>query len=97
MSQVATKRKLALRHESVKVLARFREAGSVLQGTQEGTCEGFSIELSIDGDARAEEIVKLVRLAHRMCFTENALSRVVKVTASHLFNGQPLEVDSTER
>lgn len=70
----------------------FREEGSVLAGTQRGTCEGFTIELSVDGEENAEEFIKLARLAHRMCFTEDALSRVVKVTASHVFNGQTIDV-----
>lgn len=94
MSQVAAKKKLALQNESVTVSARFREEGSVLQGTQEGTCEAFSIQLSIDGDEPVEEIATLVRLAHKMCFTEDALTQVVPVEANHLFNGQPLELRS---
>jgi len=65
----------------------------VLGGTQKGICEDFSIELSIDGDETQEEIAKLIRLAHRMCFTESALSNVVKITSSHVFNGQPLDVE----
>ncbi len=92
MSQVAAKKKLTLQNESVTVTARFREEGSVLQGTQDGTCEGFSIQLSLDGDEAVEEIVALVRLAHKMCFTEDALTREINVEVSHLFNGQPLEV-----
>lgn len=93
VSQVAAKKRLTLRNESVKVLAHFREEGSVLGGTQKGICERFSIELSIDGEEPLEEIIKLVRLAHRMCFTESALSHKVELTSSHLFNGQPLEID----
>ena len=93
MSQVAAKKRLILRNERVKVIAHFREEGSVLAGTQNGICEDFLIELSIDGDMPQEEIAMLIRLAHRMCFTESALSNVVKVTSSHVFNGQPLEVD----
>ncbi|MGQ0569037.1 MAG: hypothetical protein ACT4P5_05815 [Armatimonadota bacterium] len=77
-------------------MARFREEGSVLAGTQRGTCEGFAIELSIDGDERPEDIAKLMGLAHGMCFTEDTLSRVVKLTASHLFNGQPINVALVE-
>jgi uncharacterized OsmC-like protein len=92
VSQVAAKKRLTLHNERVKVIAHFREEGSVLGGTQEGMCEGFSIELSIDGDEPEEVIATLIRLAHRMCFTESALSNVVKITSSHLFNGQHLEV-----
>ena len=93
MSQVAAKKRLILRNERVKVIAHFREEGSVLGGTQKGICEDFSIELSIDSDVSAEEIATLIRLAHRMCFTESAISNVVKITSNHLFNGKTLEVD----
>ena len=65
----------------------------MLGGTQKGICEDFSIELSIDGDEPEEVIATLIRLAHRMCFTESALSNIVEITSTHLFNGQQLEVD----
>ena len=93
MSQVAAKKRLTLRNESVKVTAHFREEGSVLGGTQKGTCEDFSIELSIESDAQVEEIAILIRLAHRMCFTESALTNEIKITSSHVFNGRLIEVD----
>lgn len=93
MSQVAAKKRLTLRNERVKVIAHFKEEGSVLGGTQKGICEDFSIQLSIDGDMPKEEITALIRLAHRMCFTESALSNVVNITSSHIFNGQSLEAD----
>jgi hypothetical protein len=64
-----------------------------LGGTQKGLCEDFSIELSIDGDVPQEEITVLIRLAHRMCFTESALLNVVKIRSTHVFNGQVLEVE----
>ena len=84
---------MALRNERVKVIAHFREEGSVLGGTQKGICEDFLIELSIDGDMLQEEIAMLIRLAHSMCFTESALSNVIKIKSNHLFNGQLIEVD----
>ena len=96
MSQVAAKRRLTLRNEKVSVVAHFEEGGSVLAGTQQGACKGFSIELSIEGDEKVEDIVKLIRMAHRMCFTESTLSNVVEVKTSHLFNSQPIEVSSAE-
>jgi len=91
VSQVAAKKRLTLRNERVKVIAHFKEEGSVLGGTQKGICEDFSIELSIDGDESQEEIISLIHLAHQMCFTESALSNVVKITSTHSFNGQLLE------
>jgi len=77
-------------------VAHFEEEGSVLAGTQQGTCKGFSIELSIEGDEQVEDIIKLIRVAHRMCFTESTLSNAVEVKKSHLFNGQPIDVGTAE-
>jgi organic hydroperoxide reductase OsmC/OhrA len=96
VSQVAAKRRLTLRNEKVSVVAHFEEAGSVLAGTQQGTCKGFSIELSIEGDESLEDIAKLIRMAHRMCFTESALTQAAEVKANHLFNGQPIDVNAFE-
>jgi len=92
VSQVAAKKKLKLHDERAKVVAHFREQGSVLRGTAEGFCEGFEIELHIESDEPAVEIAELIRLAHRMCFTEVALAGPVKLTQRHRLNGQPFEV-----
>jgi organic hydroperoxide reductase OsmC/OhrA len=92
VSQVAAKKKLTLRDERVKVMAYFRESGSVLAGTKVGQCQGFEIEVSIESDAAAEDIAGLIRLAHRMCFTEDALSGKIELTTRHLLNGQPLDL-----
>lgn len=93
MSQVAAKKRLTLQDERVKVVAHFREEGAVLAGTQKGICEGFTIELFINGNMSDKEMMTLIRLAHQMCFTESALSSEVQLTLRHFFNGQPLHVD----
>lgn len=88
MSQVAAKKRLALKDERVKVVAHFREQGAVLAGTQQGFCEDFDIELSMNGETPKEEIVKLIELAHQMCFTESALRGTLAISIRHLFNGE---------
>jgi hypothetical protein len=40
----------------------------------------------------SEETAELMRLAHRMCFTEDALAGQVKLTTRHLLNGRAIEV-----
>lgn len=92
MSQVAAKKKLTLHDERAKVVAHFREQGSVLQGTAAGFCEGFEIELQLESDEPAAEIAELIRLAHRMCFTEVALAGPVKLVQRHRLNGELFEV-----
>lgn len=91
MSQVAAKKRLTIKDERVKVIAHFREEGAVLPGTQQGFCEDFEIEFSANGDLAVEEVSKMIQLAHRMCFTESALTNVVKINARHIYNGQILE------
>jgi len=79
-----------LKDERVKVVAHFREEGAVLAGTQQGFCEDFDVELSLNGEVPAEAIAVLIRLAHQMCFTESALTSTIKITARHVYNGELL-------
>ena len=65
----------------------------MLAGTQQGFCEDFDIELSINGDIAEEEISKLIRLAHQMCFTESALKDMPKITSRHVFNGKEIQIN----
>jgi uncharacterized OsmC-like protein len=92
VSQVAAKKRLILKDERVRVIAHFREEGAVLAGTQEGFCEDFDIELSLNGEMPPEAIAALIRLAHRMCFTESALTNVIRITSRHIYNDQPLDM-----
>lgn len=89
---MANKRKIVLRNDRVKVTAHFHEQGSVLAGSAEGACDGFEIDISLDSDAPAAEIAELIRLAHRMCFTEDALSHPARLTYRHTLNGEPIEI-----
>lgn len=92
MSQVATKRKLAIRNEKVNVTAHFHEQGSVLRGDAEGFCDGFEIEILIDSDEDPQKIADLVRISREMCFTEKALMGSVPVKVSQQLNQQTLDM-----
>ena len=72
------------------VNAHFREQGSILQGTKEGFCEGFEIKLLIESDESPQEIAELMRISHRMCFTEAALGSPVDITTINMLNGKVL-------
>ena len=93
MSQVAAKRKMKLQNEKVKVTAHFYEEGSVLAGTAHGECTGFQIELYADGDYPPEELIKLARMAHQMCFTEHTLLNKIEIKTNHIFNGHAVDLD----
>jgi hypothetical protein len=74
------------------VTAHFHEQGSVLAGTAEGRCESFEVEVSIDSDEAPEKIAELIRLAHQMCFTEDALTGSVRLSKTHRLNGEEIEL-----
>jgi hypothetical protein len=93
VSQVAAKKKLAIRNERVRVIAHFHEQGSVLRGDAEGFCDGFEIEILLDSEEPLEAIQNLIRLARRMCFTEKALSGGVSLAVRQLVNGQAVVFD----
>lgn len=92
MSQVATKKRMAITNERVQVTAHFHEQGSVLRGDAEGFCDSFEIHISMDSGEDQEKIVELVRLARRMCFTEKALTGSIPVNVTQSLNQGVLRV-----
>lgn len=90
------KKKLLLRDERVKVTAYFQEQGSVLKGTSTGRCERFDVMLSINSDEPEDEIAELIRLSHKMCFTESALTENVELRCQNHLNGRQLNGDLNE-
>ncbi len=77
----------------MRVTARFREQGSVLAGTKQGRAESFLVELHIESEEPRETILELIRLAHRMCFTESALAGEADFKTRSILNGQPVDED----
>lgn len=64
----------------------------MLAGTAEGRCDDFEIELSLESDEDPQKIAELIRLAHQMCFTEDALAGRVHLSKTQRVNGKPLEL-----
>ena len=83
-------KKLDIRNQRVKVTARFHEEGSVLRGDKQGFVDGFDAEVSFDTDESEEVVREVIALAHRMCFTEAAITRAVPVNAKHIVNQKEL-------
>jgi len=96
VSQVAAKKRLVLHDERVKVTAYFQEQGSILKGTSVGRCERFDIALSIDSDEPEDEIAELIRLSHRMCFTESVLTESVELRHQNRLNDRQLNIDLSD-
>ena len=63
----------------------------MLAGTFEGFCDGFEIEVSLDSDDPPAAIAEALRISHRACFTEHAITNQVSITKIELLNGKPLE------
>ena len=64
----------------------------MLKKDKEGRCDEIEIEFSVDSEESPEVIAELARAAHRMCFTDDALTHAVAVTKKHSLNGRPFEV-----
>jgi uncharacterized OsmC-like protein len=96
LSIIAGKKKIAVRNEHVKVTARFHEQGSVLQGTKNGVCDGFDVEISLESNEPKETIAEMIRLARQMCFADYAISHPIAVNARYFLNGEEQEAAASD-
>ena len=74
----------------MRVTARYRVDGSVLNDTIQGRMLGAETTLEIDSPDPPERVAKVVRNAERGCFVMQALQHPVPVTGRTLLNGEPL-------
>lgn len=88
VSNIALRKKLAIRDERVRVTAHFLESGSILKGDKQGEAQRYEVELLINSDESPEEIAALMRMAHEMCFAEDSISSAVAIEYRHSLNGE---------
>ena len=74
----------------MKVTARYRVDGSVLNDTVRGQMVGAETTLEIDSPDSPELVARVVRNAERGCFVMQALQNPVPVTGRTILNGMPL-------
>ena len=74
----------------MRVRARYRVTGSVLNDSVMGAMLGAETALEIDSPSDPAQVARVVRNAERGCFVMQALLNPVLVTAETLLNGQPL-------
>jgi hypothetical protein len=74
----------------MKVVARYRVDGSVLNDTVEAAMVGAETVLEIDSPDEPERVARVVRNAERGCFVMQALLKPVPVSTRALLNGVPL-------
>ena len=81
-------KKLKINDLRVKVIAHFHEEGSVLRGDKRGFVDGFEVEVAFETEEADDVVRQALELAHRMCFTEAAITTAVTVKATHIVNRQ---------
>ena len=71
----------------MRVRARYRVTGSVLNDSVMGAMLGAETTLEIDSPADPAQVARVVRNAERGCFVMQALQHPVPVTGRTLLNG----------
>lgn len=74
----------------MRVRARYRVTGSVLNDSVMGAMLGAETTLEIDSPTDPILVARVVRNAERGCFVMQALQNPVPVTGQTVLNGQPL-------
>ena len=75
----------------MKVTARYRVDGSVLNDTIQGQMLGAETTLEIESPDPPDLVARVVRNAERGCFVMQALKHPVLVTGRTLLNGAALD------
>ncbi len=79
-----------------QVLAGQPDAGRFAFISDEGEYlpggEGFEIALAIESDEPPEQIARLLKMAHQLCFTEHALTSTIPLVQHHTLNGQSINL-----
>jgi organic hydroperoxide reductase OsmC/OhrA len=75
---------------TMRVSARFRVTGAVLNDTVEGEMLGAETTLELESPDPPERVAKVIRNAERGCFVRQALVKPVPVIGTTLLNGRPL-------
>ncbi len=77
----------------MRVRARYRVAGSVLNDSVLAEMVGAETRLEIDSPDAPAQVAKVVRNAERGCFVMQALLKPVPVTGETILNGQSLTAE----
>lgn len=75
---------------TMRVSARFRVTGSVLNDTIDGEMVSAETTLELESSDPPERVARVVRNAERGCFVRQALVKPVPVSGTALLNGRPL-------
>ena len=82
--------KVTIEKVRMKVIARYRVDGSVLNDTIQAEMVGAETVLEVDSPDAPERVARVVRNAERGCFVMQALLKPVPITGRTVLNGAPL-------
>ena len=82
--------KVSVEKMRMKVTARYRVEGSVLNDTIDASMVGADTVLELDSPDAPERVARVVRNAERGCFVMQALLKPVPVSSRTVLNGAPL-------
>lgn len=86
--------KVPITKARVKVVAKYRQEGSVLAQTIQGSCAGVETHLEVESPASPAEVAGVVRNAENGCFTIQAIRKPSPVTTTVSLNGRPFAWES---
>lgn len=75
---------------AMTVTATYDMNGSILAGTAEHRLHEIETRLTIESGAGREVVAEIVRLAERMCFVMDAITRPHEVARTVVLNGEAL-------
>ena len=90
--QVARALKIEPRNVTIKVTARYRREGSVIQNDAKSFCEGITTELQLDCDEPPQRIAQLIGMAEATCYTLAALRNPADVQLLSTVNGTAFDL-----
>ena len=89
--------KVTIDRMRMKVTARYRVQGSVLNDTVEAEMLGADTVLELDSPDDPARVARVVRNAERGCFVMQALQKPVPIMSRATLNGAELEAPQRER
>lgn len=70
--------------------------GSVLKNTIKAGVKQFRTDLRIDSPESQEDIIRIIRLAKRGCFTEQLVQNPVPLVSTYTVNGKQTDVSLSD-
>ena len=83
--------KVPITKARVRVVGKFRQDGSVLAQTIQGSCVGIETRLDVESPAPPADVAGVIRNAENGCFTIQAVRNPSPVRTTVSLNGTPLD------